>query len=164
MQFNTHYSFDFSLAGEWISLKQGVCFGTKANQFGTFKIPNQGVLAGVKMQHVGGSGVTCGPVNRTFWGCDFATDYDSKDNVAVAITDDQNNILYPNWKFHIKHGYYNMSGYNAYSPTVIFNSTNHTVYKEQELRLHYAETLFSANPSGNMGESCADVFAVLCDE
>lgn len=147
----------------WILLKRDVCFGAFANQFGTFYIPNNGVMTEIKLQHVGGSGVTCGGYGRTNWGCDATTEYDNRDKVGVAITDADNNVIYPNSSFHIKHGYHSIPGYNAFSPFLIFNSSSHAVFKGQELRLHYAETLFGAYLDNNHGESCADVYAKLCD-
>ncbi|XP_057316573.1 uncharacterized protein LOC130657602 [Hydractinia symbiolongicarpus] len=150
--------------GEWILLKNYVCFGARANEFGTFKIQHDAVIIAIKLVHVSGKGVKCSEETRfTKWGCDIYYPF-NVENVAVVVTDDQDNVLYPSMKYHVNHGFFNVSGYNANSPYLIYNATSHTVHKGQEMRLHYGEALLSSYSSNNSGESCADIYAKLCDE
>ncbi|XP_057316310.1 uncharacterized protein LOC130657348 [Hydractinia symbiolongicarpus] len=150
--------------GEWILLKCNVCFGARANEYGTFKIQHDAVMTDIKLVHVGGPGLRCAEnTPPTKWGCDHSPPF-NEGNVASVLTDDQNNLLYPSMKYHKKLGFFTVPGYNANSPYLIFNATSHTVYKGQELRLHYGETRFGGYLSNNSGESCADVYAKLCDE
>ncbi|XP_057316547.1 uncharacterized protein LOC130657575 [Hydractinia symbiolongicarpus] len=150
--------------GDWILLKRNVCFGARANEYGTFKVQHDAVMTDIKLVHVGGPGVSCEETQpSTKWGCDHVS-YFNVENVAAVITDDQNNLLYPSIENYAGHGFFTVPGYNANSPYLIFNATSHTVHKGQELRLHYGETLFGLYLANNSGESCADIYAKLCDE
>ncbi|XP_057316217.1 uncharacterized protein LOC130657256 [Hydractinia symbiolongicarpus] len=145
---------------KWVLLKRNVCFGARVNQSGRFHVNYDGIVTGIKLQHVGGSGVTCSMLlTPTKWGCN-ATGVYPLEYIGVLITDIQENILYPSPKYHIGNGLFHIPGYNANSPYLIFNATNHTVNKGQELRLHYSEGIFGG-AHDNSGESCADIFAIL---
>ncbi|XP_057316191.1 uncharacterized protein LOC130657234 [Hydractinia symbiolongicarpus] len=145
--------------GDWFLMKRNVCFGARANEFGKFTIQNDAVMTAIKLVHVGGPGLMC-EVNTppTKWGCDYVHPY-VVENVAAVITDDQNNLLYPSMDDYADSGFFTVPGYNANSPYLIFNATNHTVYKGQELRLHYGEAWNEGYLSSNSGKSCADIYA-----
>lgn len=122
-------------------------------------------MTGVKLVNVGGGGVKCKEGTPTAkWGCDLGGVF-VLENVGVVITDDRNEHLYPSLKYHKKYGFFHIPGYNANSPSLIFNETYHTVHKNQQLRFHYGEALYGKDGyiSDNDGESCADIFAKLCD-
>ncbi|XP_057315435.1 uncharacterized protein LOC130656563 [Hydractinia symbiolongicarpus] len=157
------YKCEYTCSGEWILLKRNVCFGARANQFGTFKLTHDAVMTGIKLVHVGGPGLTCiEDTPPTKWGCDYGHGF-VVENVAAVITDEQNNTLYPSMKYHIRHGFFNVPGYNANSSYLIYNATSYTVHKEQELRIHYGEAWASTGqPANNNGTSCADIYAKLC--
>ncbi|XP_057316016.1 uncharacterized protein LOC130657067 [Hydractinia symbiolongicarpus] len=150
--------------GEWIVLQRNVCFGAKAGEFGTFEIPHNGIMTGIKLVHVGGIGVTCGAIALTKWGCDFGSPPFTVENIGVVITDDQNKKLYPSMEYDKGNGFSFIPGYGANSPYVVFNAPNHAVHKRQEIRLHYGEALFGTNLDNNSGRSCADIYAKLSDE
>ncbi|XP_057309791.1 uncharacterized protein LOC130647822 [Hydractinia symbiolongicarpus] len=146
---------------DWILLKSNVCFGARANQYGTFNIQYDAYMTGIKLVHVGGNGVTClENVALTKWGCDSINQYSNK-YVSVVITNYQNNVLYP-YMGHLGEGFYSVPGYNANSPYLIFGGRNYTVYRNKELRIHYGETLMGYHQKNN-GTSCADIYAKLCD-
>lgn len=147
--------------GDWILLKRNVCFGARANQYGTFNIQYDAYMTGIKLVHVGGIGVTClENVALTKWGCDYINQFSNR-YVSVVITNYQNNKLYP-YGGHIGSGFYSVPGYNANSPYLIFGARNYTVYRNEEFRIHYAETLMGYYQNNN-GTSCADIYAKLCD-
>lgn len=146
---------------DWILLKRNVCFGARANQYGTFNIQYDAYMTGIKLVHVGGIGVTClENVALTKWGCDYINQFSNR-YVSVVITNYQNNKLYP-YGGHIGSGFYSVPGYNANSPYLIFGARNYTVYRNEEFRIHYAETLMGYYQNNN-GTSCADIYAKLCD-
>ncbi|XP_057316838.1 uncharacterized protein LOC130657862 [Hydractinia symbiolongicarpus] len=150
--------------GDWILLKHNVCFGAHENEFGTIKLQHDAVMTNIKLVHVGGPGLTCvRGTPLTKWGCDYGGVFVTE-NVAAVITDDQNNLLYPSTEYYLSNGFFNVPGYNAKSPYLIFHAASHTVHKGQELRLHYGDTLFDGYLSNNSGESCADVYAKFYDE
>ncbi|XP_057297334.1 uncharacterized protein LOC130626933 [Hydractinia symbiolongicarpus] len=150
--------------GEWILLKRNVCFGARENEFGTFEIQHDAVMTDIKLVHIGGPGLKC--IENTIptkWGCSYDKALFTVKYVAAVITDDQNKQLYPSMQ--PDKGFFTVPGYNANSPYLIFNATSHTVYKGQELRLHYGEAWVSNGYlSNNSGESCADIYVKLCDE
>lgn len=159
---NTSIGYKCQCKREWTLLKRDVCFGTHANEFGTFEIQHNAVMTEIKLVHVGGGGVTCAENSPlTKWGCDHNQQF-VIGNIGVIITDNQNNILYPSMEYHIWSGFFSVPGYNANSPYLIFGAKNHTVEEGEELRLHYAETLFGYAENNN-GTSCADIYAKLCD-
>ncbi|XP_057290414.1 uncharacterized protein LOC130613104 [Hydractinia symbiolongicarpus] len=144
----------------WTLLKQNVCFGARANQFGRFKVQQDAVMTGIKLHHVGGVGVTCYTAGAapTKWGC-----LSEGSGYVCVIISVERNILYPSMKYHISNGYYAVPGYNANSPYLIFNASYHKVHKGQELRLYYGEDFHDFTVNNNGGESCADIFATFCD-
>ncbi|XP_057303158.1 uncharacterized protein LOC130640656 [Hydractinia symbiolongicarpus] len=159
---NTSIEYKCQCKREWTLLKRNVCFGTHPNEFGTFEIQNNAVMTDIKLVYVGRGGVTCiANTPLTKWGCDHNQQF-VIGNIGVIITDNQNTILYPSMEYHIWSGFFSVPGYNANSPYLIFNAKNHTVKKGEELRLHYAETLFGYHENNN-GTSCADIYAKLCD-
>ncbi|XP_057316188.1 uncharacterized protein LOC130657230 [Hydractinia symbiolongicarpus] len=150
--------------GDWVLLKRNLCFGARANEFGTFEIQHDAVISAMKLVYVGGGGVTCFDGARlTNWGCEYEPYPFVRENVAAVITDDQDNILYPSKVYDKTLGFFFVPGYNADSPFLIFNATNHTVHQGQKLRLHYGEALLSPYHFNNLGQSCVDIYAELCD-
>lgn len=132
--------------------------------FASFTVPNDAVITDMKLVHVGGPGFTCyDGATPTKWGCDGIKHYVVQ-NTGVVITDDQDNTLYPSMAHHVNYGYFTIPGYNANSPFLVFSETSHTVYKGQELRLHYGEVVYHGNLGNNGGESCADIYAIMCDK
>ncbi|XP_057315236.1 uncharacterized protein LOC130656407 [Hydractinia symbiolongicarpus] len=148
--------------GEWTLLKDNVCFGAKSGEFGTFEIQQDAVMTGMKLLHVGGDGVKCANnTPLTKWGCNYASVF-ILDNIGIFITANRT-ILYPSREYEEKFGFSHIPGYNANSPYLIFNATNHTVYKGQELQLYYAEDYHDSYAHDNDGKSCADIYAKLID-
>ncbi|XP_057293864.1 uncharacterized protein LOC130622416 [Hydractinia symbiolongicarpus] len=149
---------------DWILLQQNVCFGARANEFGTFTIQHEAVMTGMKLVHVGGVGLQCVDTTPTKWGCNSTFHLGYKmENVMTLVTDVENKIIYPNIKYHIEKYGYLLPGYNANSPYLIFNSRNYTLHQGQELRIQYGETLYITPLYNNKGVSCADIYAKFAD-
>lgn len=129
-------------------------------RFGTLKMLEDGVLYGVKLKYVNGTGISCFPKSQeTKWSCG-GMKYATPDHIGVVVKDDQDKVIYPSSQYHIANHSYKIPGYNAYSPYLVFNASSHLVNWNEMLTLHFSETLTNAYEKYNYveGNTCVDVF------
>ena len=143
----------------WVFQKSNVCFGTRHNRHGTFRLKQKGTLIGLKLVHKGGF-VRCNDnyAYNSNWGC-------STKWISVHITDKTNKQIFPKdvtYAVGYKRAWYAIPGYTSKSPVLVFTddvSSAMLVQEGQELRLWYGEDLKNLTEFDNAGTSCADVYA-----
>ncbi|XP_078363506.1 uncharacterized protein LOC144647595 [Oculina patagonica] len=108
-----------------------VCMKAKGDSPGVFYTTKAGLITAFKLVHISGE-VGCVWNGRSKWGC---TD---PYKIATLITDDQNNIVFPeNGRYS-----YTIPGFGSNSPELMLNfSTPLVVTADQEFRVWYSEDL-----------------------
>ena len=144
-----------------------VCYGAKGNNFGRFKLRQEGFLVGMKLEHVSGT-VTCYArtnLRWSYWGCYLPTE---RTRLETVITDSNNLIIYPNsptkWMFPRQYAY-QLAGHEGRSKILVFSGNCSAVYarKGQQLRIWYGEDLTGVTESDNGGKHCVNVYAMFKD-
>ena len=118
----------------------------------------------MKLKHISGY-LDCdidGPDNsRSRWGC--------WDYLLTLITDNQNNIVFPDPKIVTSNAYhrYKGRGWNSRTSTnLTFVDMDKPMYVERgmELRVWYGEDLVGHTEADNGGKHCVDVYAQIVDQ
>lgn len=138
---------------------KNVCFGAKRNQYGKITVPYEGVVSALRFVHQSG-GVKCNPrFPETNYGC-AGRRYHNKEKIGVYVTDDKNDVIFPQNPVNEKYGFYSKPLYNAESPELVFMADQPLyVKKGVEMRVWYGEDLVNVSEYDNMGKSCSDVYA-----
>ena len=140
-----------------------VCFGAKANNYGSFHVPSSGKIAAVKLIHLSGY-VSCavsGISYWSFWGCGNKSPIGN--HVSLAITTSSNALLMPPYVlFTYGNGRWSeLNGYNSFSDEIILpRFSPYSVYSGQELRLWYGEDLVGYTEHDNGGWVCCNVYVL----
>ncbi|XP_057300779.1 uncharacterized protein LOC130635463 [Hydractinia symbiolongicarpus] len=140
-------------AKDWKLQATNICFGTKNDQFGKFKITHNGKLAALKLKHMRGL-VSCNPKKAlTRWGCGW----ENPKNIFIVITNSEDQIIMPEGK---KKEHNKIPGFNGNSS---FITLDKQVKAGEELRIWYSQDLRNFSEENNNGSSCADIYAVFFD-
>ena len=106
-----------------------------------------GQLTALKLVHISGE-VGCIWNGRSKWGCNHP------DNIATIITDDQNNVVFPEDGIYP----YTLAGFGSNSPELMLNfSTPLVVTADQEFRVWYSEDLHGTDTDNYPGPTCMKV-------
>lgn len=140
----TFLKFIFALFAE---LEREVCMSAKGDSPGVFFMPKAGKVTALNLVHISGE-VGCSWNARSKWGCSHAT------NIATIITDDQNNVVFP--EDHIYP--FTIAGFGSNSPELVFNfSIPLVVTAGQEFRVWYSEDLSGGDSDNYPGPTCMKV-------
>ena len=145
---------------------KNVCYGSKGNMFGSFRISQNGFLFGLKLKHSSGR-VTCDYRRSSYWsywGC-YGIGHYSNNNLNTIITDDTNLRIYPsnpNWVYKPTN-WYRLPGYKGRTNMLVFGGSCSPMFarKGQELRVWYGEDLGNGSEGDNSGNHCVDVYAMF---
>ena len=119
----------------------------KGDSPGVFYMRKAGIVTASKLVHISGE-VGCFFNGRSKWGC---TD---PDNIATVITDDQNNVVFPE-----DHTYpYTIHGFGSNSPELMLHFFIPLVVTAgQEFRVWYTEDLYTGDDNNYPGPTCMKV-------
>lgn len=131
-----------------------VCFGTKDDRFGRFKVQVGGSIEDVKLVHLyGWSTCSTTALRWTRWGCAGRPRY-----IYILITNSSNDILLP----VAGNTTYKIPGYNCNSSEIVLDGFPKPISlsSDQELRLWHHEDYSNDGREYNNGKStsCTDVF------
>ena len=138
-----------------------VCFETKYDAFGSFKIQEAGKIYSFKLVHIYGS-VTCDTnLEFTKWGCSHSRS--GRRRLLTVITY-RNKTVLPLAEFATGVHYYRYQLDRAHvnSPTLVFNllPTPLVVSIGQQFLIWYGQDLADYSEHNNAGKTCADVYAL----
>ncbi|KAL9989594.1 hypothetical protein ACROYT_G004159 [Oculina patagonica] len=133
--------------GKQCESERPVCMKAKGDSPGVFYTTKAGLITAFKLVHISGE-VGCVWNGRSKWGC---TD---PYKIATLITDDQNNIVFPeNGRYS-----YTIPGFGSNSPELMLNfSTPLVVTADQEFRVWYSEDLGGTDIDNYPGPTCMKV-------
>ena len=142
-----------------------VCFGTRDNQYGAFRIPNVGSLKTIKLIYKSG-GVTCNKeANTTYWGCDYEQ-YGINGLLTVITTANKETVMPPVEDLKsttvCDKDFWILDGTTRSSPELVFPdlSVPLSVSPNQELQIWYTQDLSDCSENNNSGKTCVDVYAL----
>ncbi|XP_031568965.1 uncharacterized protein LOC116303544 [Actinia tenebrosa] len=153
--------------GRWTQLNHfhPVCFEGQGNRFGhLIHVGKKGLIGAIKLVYRTGS-IRCvaNPAYDSRWGCYHYSTF-MKYPLNVIITDNHNNILYPQPQY-IKHTaglwYYLPMVDDKHSNELVFTDFSQPFYIQghQQLRIWYGEDLKNWSETDNQGRVCVNVFA-----
>lgn len=143
----------------WKPQATNVCFGAKGDSYGRFNFRDSGRLVKLKLTHRGEKLINCREgIKRTRWGCDI-----NMEEIYVATTNEENNIFFPREPPTKTKTHYTLSGFNGNSTFLEFKSYNKSITVGEEFRIWYIQDLKKIRDGDNVGMSCADVSAIICD-
>ncbi|KAL9961339.1 hypothetical protein ACROYT_G030257 [Oculina patagonica] len=177
---NTHGSYNCTckqgFAGDghnctenWIQMTPStVCFGSRDDTYGSFRIPASGSIITFKLTYLSGS-VNCyapNPDVASNWGCKYPG---LTHTMGTHITDSNRNRILPENEQYLMGGlgcgktYYNLPWATPDSPELIFDhfSAPLSVTTDQEFQVWFIEDLFNCGYGDNSQErTCAEVYGL----
>ncbi|XP_078352206.1 uncharacterized protein LOC144636876 [Oculina patagonica] len=154
----------------WIKINTlPVCFGARDNSYGIFTIAQAGHVITFKLVHLSGY-VTC-DTRKPDWASNWACKYFDSNNLAVFITDDQQQRILPTDNALFRAGsdascglssMYGVPGYSADSPELGFYnfSSPLAVSVGQEFQIWHTEDLYKCYEGDNGGQTCTDMYGL----
>ena len=138
-----------------------VCFGAKADSYGTFNILESGVIYTFKLVHQSGS-LSCNPdYPSSYWGCEHPSF--GEERLLTVITFQNRSPLLP--------ADYRRTGCRYYSYKIEGVGINQTelqfdilpspisVSVGDEFQIWFGQDLKNCSENNNSGQTCADVYA-----
>ena len=164
MKFNLRRFFFFLENWKNINTKP-VCFGAKADSYGTFNIAESGVIYTFKLVHLSGS-VSCAPgYPSSYWGCEHPNSEDKK-LLTVITFQNRSALLLADYRRSQEkrclYYSYKIEGVGVNEIELRFNKLPSpiSVSVGQEFQLWYGEDLKkNCNDGNNSGQTCADIYA-----
>ena len=143
-----------------------MCFGTRNNQFGSFRYNGQSRVVGALMLVHRQGLVKCWNAYRGFsrWGC-LGVRVGGQSNVLnVVVTDGMNHLIFPKQEsiVHKRGLWYIIPGvHELHSQKLVFTDFARPFYlqKHMHLRVWYGEDLKGHTEGDNHGRACVDVYA-----
>ena len=132
-----------------LELEKEVCMYAKGDSPGVFYMRKSGLVTALKLVYISGE-VGCSFNARSKWGCS------DPNNIATVITDDQNNVVFPEDRSYP----YQIDGFGSNSPELMLSFSNPlSVTAGQEFRVWYSEDLYTGNWDENNypGPTCMKV-------
>ena len=141
-----------------------VCFGAKADSYGTLNIAKSGVIYSFKLVHLRGS-LSCTPSQpSSYWGCDhpglgekrLLTVISFQNRSALLLADYRRSQEKPCLYYS-----YKIEGVGINETELRFNKLPSpiSVSVGQEFQVWYGEDLKNCGEDDNSGQTCADVYA-----
>ena len=148
-----HFTFfifrDFSAEKSNLGLvtPKPICYGAKDDQFASFKLPRNGYVKSIKLQHVNGTSY-CGHNLRGFWHCSG-----KNKKFRLIFTVNRSKRIYP---------------VNGYNPDVPKNADEITLdflnvrkfygKKDREIQIWYNEDFYNKSEHDNSHIHCVNVY------
>ena len=157
----------FSFTGcQWELQASNVCYGSRGDKPGAFKLKQEGFLTGIKLEHVSGNVSCLIPKSKywSHWGCNGADYYNPK-SLNTIITDDTNLRVYPNPQTWLNTGslWYRLPGYQGRSSTLVFSGFCSPMYARyhQDMKVWYGEDLTNNDGDNDYASHCVNVYAMF---
>lgn len=151
----------YGYASAWRLQASNICFLTKGDQPGFFKLKQGGELVAMKLQHKSGV-VSCLATHfNSNFGCNNrGKTWYSYRHISTFVTDDARNVIFPAMT-KIDRGFTQLPGYNANSKFLVFTNYATPMFarRGQDLKIWYGEDLFDSFEGDNQGRTCVDVYA-----
>lgn len=142
-------------------LALNICYGSKGNDYGAFRIQNDAIITSVKLEHVSGL-ISC-DVNTPTFGSGIWTCSDDSNLLTTFITNIKNEIIFPpgvtlqELTKQIKIS--DSSVYKLTEKDMVYNSPILAVAANTELRIWNANDLASdISDQNNGGTHCVNVY------
>ena len=146
-----------------------VCFGSRDDQYGAFKMTKTGNVKGMKLVHRNGSIKCNGDDDASYWSCTYLDLYANNTFMTIITTADKKALLpkEKDLKWLKKGGcsnkklFYVLEGIKQGSTELVLSShsTPLRLLKNQELQIWYGQDWVDCSEGNNSGTSCVDVFA-----
>ena len=163
MKFNLRGFFFFFLEN-WKKINTSpVCFGAKADSYGTFNIAESGVIYSFKLVHLSGS-LSCTPSQpSSYWGRDNSW-LGEKKLLTVISFQNRSALLLADYRSQgdpCLYYSYKIEGVGVNESELRFNKLPSpiSVSVGQEFQVWYGEDLKNCGEHDNSGKTCADVYA-----
>ncbi|XP_031568560.1 uncharacterized protein LOC116303205 [Actinia tenebrosa] len=152
---------------DWVKIsRHAVCFEALGDHYGSFhNYVRGGIVAAIKLEYVSGM-VNCVAAagGKSHWGCN--NDYFKTHPLAVVLTDNRNNMLFPKKEF-ITYPYgvwYWLPFVHPLDKELIFTDYATPIYFPlyKEMRIWYGEDLkdaWTGAEGDNTGRVCVNVYA-----
>ena len=142
-----------------------VCFGSRDNNSGTFKVPASGSIITFKLTYLNGS-VTCAPRFNSKWGCYHSAV--STHPMGTLITYSNGTRLLPK-KEYLRGGrrclklYYRLPWATPNSQELVFDNFSFplSVTTDQEFQVWFVEDLiYNCDSDNGQEKTCAEVYGL----
>ena len=142
-----------------------VCFGSRDDQYGAFKMTKTGNVTGMKLAHRNGS-IKCNKyTGASYWSCTYLDLY-AKNTFMTIITTADRKALLPKEEELLMQGcnntyFYVLEGIKQGSTELVLcsHSSPLRLLKNQQLQIWYGQDWVNCSESNNSGTTCVDVFA-----
>jgi len=151
----------YGYGSAWRLQASNICFLTKGDKPGFFKLKQGGELVAMKLQHKSGVVSCIGTTLNSNFGCNNrAKTWYSYRHIGTFVTDDVRNVIFPAMT-KIDRGFATLPGYNAHSKFLVFTNyaTPMLARRGQDVKIWYGEDLFDIFEGDNQGRTCVDVYA-----
>ncbi|XP_068734533.1 uncharacterized protein [Montipora capricornis] len=152
--------------GVWQKINQDpVCFGSRYNKYGAFRVTKTGKVKAMKLLHRNGS-IKCNPdYSESYWGCTNTGAYPSDTLMTIITNANKEAILPPAEELKARNNgekhFYVLEGVGQrFAELVLENLPSTQLYfsRNQELQIWYGQDWADLSESNNSGTTCADVY------
>ena len=147
-----------------------MCFGTRNDNYGSFKNKEPGFISTFKLIHKSGS-LRCAPkYPASYWGCMNPSHGEEKLTTVITFTN-RTALLLANYSKRLngngrsklcRYYSYHLDGVNGNSTELVFNKLPSAlpVPLGQEFQIWYGQDLVNCSENNNSGKTCVDVYAL----